>query len=95
IKHAVSVIATIKAFNVATHEIRVLAHALGRISAAGNGLTGIWGLTSGFSQFITMAMFMQGFWFGAHLVREGKNTPGQVMSVFWACLISTSNLQMA
>ncbi|KAG1886662.1 P-loop containing nucleoside triphosphate hydrolase protein [Suillus subluteus] len=71
VERAVSAIATVKAFNAATHETRVL------------------------SRFVTMAMFVQGFWFGAHLVREGKNTPGQVMSVFWACLIATSNLQMA
>ncbi|KAG2051748.1 hypothetical protein BDR06DRAFT_915985 [Suillus hirtellus] len=95
VERAVSAIATIKAFNAATHETRVLSRVLGRVSAAANGLAGIWGLTCGLSQFVTMAMFVQGFWFGAHLVREGKNTPGQVMSVFWACLIATSNLQMA
>ncbi|KAG0696805.1 P-loop containing nucleoside triphosphate hydrolase protein [Suillus ampliporus] len=95
VERAVSAITTVKAFNAATHETRVLSRVLGRVSAAANGLAGIWGLTSGLSQFVTMAMFVQGFWFGAHLVREGKNTPGQVMSVFWACLIATSNLQMA
>ncbi|KAG1721099.1 hypothetical protein EDB19DRAFT_1917511 [Suillus lakei] len=95
VERAVSAIATVKAFNAATHETRVLSRVLGRVSAAANGLAGIWGLTCGLSQFVTMAMFVQGFWFGAHLVREGKNTPGQVMSVFWACLIATSNLQMA
>jgi len=41
-----------------------------------------------------MAMFVQGFWFGAKLVREGKCSAGDVMAVFWACLIATSNLQM-
>lgn len=95
VERAVSAIATVKAFNAATHEARVLSRVLGRVRAAANGLAGIWGLTSGLSQFVTMAMFVQGFWFGAHLVREGKNTPGQIMSVFWACLIATSNLQMA
>lgn len=95
VERAVSAIATVKAFNAAIHETRVLSRVLGRVSTAANGLAGIWGLTCGLSQFVTMAMFVQGFWFGAHLVREGKNTPGQVMSVFWACLIATSNLQMA
>lgn len=94
VERAVSAIATVKAFNAAIHETRVLSRVLERVSGAANGLAGIWGLTSGLSQFVTMAMFVQGFWFGAHLVREGKNTPGQVMSVFWACLIATSNLQM-
>jgi len=41
-----------------------------------------------------MAMFVQGFWFGAHLVRTRAVSPGAVMAVFWACLIATSNLQM-
>jgi len=42
-----------------------------------------------------MATFIEGLWFGTHLVRQGKIQPGGVMSVFWACLIATSNLQMA
>ena len=42
-----------------------------------------------------MAMFVQGFWFGAKLVREGKIGAGDVMAVFWACLIAASNLQMS
>jgi len=39
-------------------------------------------------------MFVQGFWFGAKLVREGSVEPGNVMGVFWACLIATTNFQM-
>jgi len=42
-----------------------------------------------------MAIFVEGSWFGAHLLGEGKNMLGEVMSVLWACLIATSNLQMA
>jgi ATP-binding cassette subfamily B (MDR/TAP) protein 1 len=95
VERTVSAIATVKAFNAAVHETRVLSRVLGRISAAANGLAGIWGLTSGLSQFVMMAMFVQGFWFGAHLVREGKNMSSQIMGVFWACFIATSNLQMA
>ncbi|KAG6328892.1 hypothetical protein ID866_10197, partial [Astraeus odoratus] len=91
VARAVSNIAAIKSFNAQSHEASLLA----RIPAALPSLPGIWGITAGTSQFVTMAMFVQGFWFGAHLVREGKNQPGDVMSVFWACLIATSNLQMA
>ncbi|KAG2006754.1 multidrug resistance protein 1, variant 2 [Coprinopsis cinerea AmutBmut pab1-1] len=54
----------------------------------------VWGLSSGIAQFVMMCMFVQGFWFGSKLVREGKVSPGDVMAVFWACLIATSNLQM-
>ncbi|KAG0694311.1 hypothetical protein DFH29DRAFT_1034636 [Suillus ampliporus] len=46
VERAVFTIATVKAFNAATHEICVLAHVLRRVSAAADGLAGIWGLTS-------------------------------------------------
>jgi ATP-binding cassette subfamily B (MDR/TAP) protein 1 len=57
-------------------------------------LSGVWGFTSGLAHFVMMGMFVQGFWFGSKLVRDGSVTPGDVMAVFWACLIATSNLQM-
>lgn len=83
-------IAAVKSSNAQSHESSLLA----RIPPALPSLPTIWGITAGTSQFVTMAMFVQGFWFGAYLVRQGKNAPGDVMSVFWACLIATSNLQM-
>ena len=54
----------------------------------------VWGFTSGLAQFLMMAMFVQGFWFGAKFVREHKIGAGDVMAVFSACLIAASNLQM-
>lgn len=83
-------IGAVKSSNAQSHESFLLS----RIPPALPSLPTIWGITAGTSQFVTMAMFVQGFWFGAYLVRQGKNAPGDVMSVFWACLIATSNLQM-
>ncbi|KIK97394.1 hypothetical protein PAXRUDRAFT_824978 [Paxillus rubicundulus Ve08.2h10] len=91
VSRVVSNIGAVKAANAASYEHSLLA----RVAVAVKSLAAIWGVTAGTSQFVTMAMFVQGFWFGAHLVRQGKNQPGDVMSVFWACLIATSNLQMA
>jgi ATP-binding cassette subfamily B (MDR/TAP) protein 1 len=91
VSRVTSNIGAVKAANAASYEHSLLA----RVGVAVNSLATIWGVTAGTSQFVTMAMFVQGFWFGAHLVRQGKNQPGDVMSVFWACLIATSNLQMA
>ncbi|KIJ57988.1 hypothetical protein HYDPIDRAFT_53460, partial [Hydnomerulius pinastri MD-312] len=91
VTRVVSTIAGVKASNAASYEHTLLS----RVPIAVPALPKIWGITSGTSQFVSMAMFVQGFWFGAHLVREGKNQPGDIMSVFWACLIATSNLQMA
>lgn len=94
IDRAVSAIATVKAFNAATHESSTLDAVLGRLRVVDHKIVSIWGFTSGVSQFIMMSMFVQAFWFGSKLVKQGKLEPGDVMAVFWACLIATSNLQM-
>ncbi|OJA12761.1 hypothetical protein AZE42_09102 [Rhizopogon vesiculosus] len=65
------------------------------LDAAASEPPAIWGPTSDLCQFVTMAIFVEGAWFGAHLIGEGKNSPSQVISVFWAYLIATSKLQMA
>ena len=94
VDRAVAAIATVKAFNAAPHELSRLSTVLSQCCNATTKLSAVWGLTSGLSQFVMMSMFVQGFWFGARLVRNRTISPGDVMSVFWACLIATSNLQM-
>ncbi|KAG7449558.1 P-loop containing nucleoside triphosphate hydrolase protein [Guyanagaster necrorhizus] len=95
IDRAVSAIATVKAFNAAAQEYASLSTVLDRVKVADKKLVAVWGLTSGLSQFVMMSMFVQAFWFGSKLVKQGKVAPGDVMAVFWACLIATSSLQMS
>lgn len=38
---------------------------------------------------ITLGMFVQGFWFGSHLVNTGQKDPGEILTAFWACLMAT------
>ncbi|KAJ3772085.1 P-loop containing nucleoside triphosphate hydrolase protein [Lentinula raphanica] len=88
-------ISTVKAFTaVPYHKLKLHNLLSGRMRSNEIVLNAIWGLSSGSSQFVMMSMFVQAFWFGSKLVREGTIQPGAVMSVFWACLIATSNLQM-
>ena len=94
IDRAVSAIATVKAFNAASYETARATQSFVNLQLAARRLNIVWGFTSGMAQFVMMGMFVQGFWFGAKLVREHKVGAGDVMSVFWACLIATSNLQM-
>ncbi|KAJ7285724.1 P-loop containing nucleoside triphosphate hydrolase protein [Mycena rebaudengoi] len=94
VDRATSSISTVKAFNAAHYEHTNLGAALDRMTSATKRLNSLWGLTSGLAQFVMMGMFVQGFWFGSKLVKDGKIGPGDVMAVFWACLIATSNLQM-
>ena len=94
IDRVVVAIATVKAFNAQSYEEAQLSHVLDKMQVGANGAVTVWGITSSLSQFATMAMFVQGFWFGAKLVRSGTISAGDVTTVFWACLIATSNLQM-
>ena len=95
VDRAVAAIATVKAFNASDHELKGLKGALTGIKTAGGKLITLWGLNMGLTQFFMMSMFVQAFWYGSKLVREGRNSPGDIMSVFWACLIATSNLHQA
>ncbi|KAL4996924.1 P-loop containing nucleoside triphosphate hydrolase protein [Aspergillus recurvatus] len=36
-------------------------------------------------RFMMFAMFVQGFWYGSHLVLSGKLKPGDVVRAFWSC----------
>ncbi|KAK0457549.1 ABC transporter type 1, transmembrane domain-containing protein [Desarmillaria tabescens] len=94
IDHAVSAVATVKAFNAASQERDSLSTVLDCVKVADKKLVAVWSLTSGLSQFVMMSVFVQAFWFGSKLVKQSKVEPGDVMAIFWTCLIATSNLQM-
>lgn len=46
-----------------------------------------------FVRLIVLSMFVQGFWYGAHLVNTGKKTPGDILTAFWACLMATQTME--
>lgn len=94
IERAINAIATVKAFNAQSAEMGALEPELNKIDSTTVKVNRVWGVTSAMSQFVSMAMFVQGFWFGAKLVRDGTVSAGDVMAVFWACLIAASNLQL-
>ncbi|KAK2466561.1 hypothetical protein APHAL10511_001423 [Amanita phalloides] len=94
VDRAISGIVTVKAFNAIPHELSVASATFHSVERASCKLTGVWGATSGLAQFVMMSMFVQGFWFGAKLVRNRTVSSGDIMAVFWACLIATNNLQM-
>ena len=54
----------------------------------------VWGVSIGTTDFLLLGTFVVGFWYGAKVVRDGRSTAGEVMTVFWACLLAASYLQM-
>ena len=47
----------------------------------------------GFVRLVTLGMFVQGFWYGSHLIDTGKRNPGQILTAFWACLMATQAVE--
>lgn len=94
VDRSVTGISAVKGFNAADQEAGVFSQIMASWRRTIIGLGGLWGLTSGLSQFASMAMFVQAFWFGGKMVSDGKIRAGDVMAIFWACLIAMSNLQI-
>jgi len=44
-------------------------------------------------RWMMFAMFVQGFWYGSSLARNGKLTSGEVMRTFWACLTAAQSIE--
>jgi ATP-binding cassette subfamily B (MDR/TAP) protein 1 len=94
IDRAIASIATVKAFNAQTFEEARANYAINQMRRAARSCAAVWGISFGFSGFIMFGMFVQGFWYGSKLVREGQISPGDVLAVFWSCLIASSSMQM-
>lgn len=95
ISRAVAAISTVKAYNSAQYESTSLGVHLQDLYTVTVKAATLWGFTTAVTQFTLLSMFVQGFWFGSHLIQKGQLTFGEVVSVFWACLIAASNFQMA
>ena len=47
----------------------------------------------GVVRFLILAIFVQGFWYGSHLVQIGSKDSSQILTAFWACLIATQTFE--
>ncbi|BGP41853.1 ATP-dependent permease [Rhodotorula kratochvilovae] len=86
---------TVKAFNAEDYELKGFKVISKNDFTAYIKLHFVWGVRSGITSFLLMAMFVQGFWYGAHLIRTGQSTAAAVNTCFWACMLGSSYLQTA
>ncbi|CEQ43183.1 SPOSA6832_05082 [Sporobolomyces salmonicolor] len=89
----VAAIPTVKAFNAEQQEIKGFQILTKQEFSAYVKLHFVWGLRSGVTQFMLLAMFVQGFWFGAYLISSGKASASTVNTCFWSCLLASGYLQ--
>jgi ATP-binding cassette, subfamily B (MDR/TAP), member 1 len=93
---ALNGIEVVKCMNAEEIELWKFLH---RLKAAGNfykSQAALGALQVAFMQFAVLGMFVQGFWYGGSLIRNGKKDAGDVMTTFWAALMATQSfVQMA
>lgn len=92
VERAVEAINTVKAFNAQTKESNRFQAELRQGCTSYRRTLLWWALRYGATGGMVFATFVQGFWFGSHLVSKGKITPGQVMTVFMSSLLVSSTL---
>ena len=86
---AILAIDTVKCFNRQDFEIWLYRKAIERAARCYLRLAQANALQIGGLRLITLIMFVQGFWFGSHLVNTGQKNPGDILTAFWACLMAT------
>jgi ATP-binding cassette subfamily B (MDR/TAP) protein 1 len=90
---SIASIDTVKCYNGQDFEIWQYANAVKRAAEHYLGQARCNALQIGFVRFATLSMFVQGFWYGTHLVNTGKKNPGDILTAFWACLMATQTIE--
>ncbi|KAF1949133.1 hypothetical protein CC80DRAFT_581734 [Byssothecium circinans] len=81
-------IETVKYFNGEHFEHQRYSNAIARSGGAYKKQANIRGLQLGITQFFTQSIFVQGFWYGSYLAMKGDKNAGQVLTTFWATLMT-------
>ena len=91
----IGAVPTVKAFNAEQYELDGFKDLTKRDFCSYVKLHFVWGLRAGATSTLLMAMFVQGFWYGAHLISTGQSTAAAVNTCFWACMLGSTYLQSA
>ncbi|KAF2177036.1 P-loop containing nucleoside triphosphate hydrolase protein [Zopfia rhizophila CBS 207.26] len=92
VTNAIQSIEFVKCFNGEPFELQKYGRVIARAASLYNRQTNLRSIQLGFMQFITLSMFVQGFWYGSYLVITEKRTAGQVVTTFWAALVAVQGL---
>ncbi|KAJ8098752.1 P-loop containing nucleoside triphosphate hydrolase protein [Lipomyces tetrasporus] len=82
---AISSFQTVKLFNGQSVEAAKFSAHTHDSSKVMHKIAIIYALQQGILKLLVLMLFLQGFWYGGHLVREGGISSGNVLTVFWCC----------
>ncbi|KAF2868020.1 multidrug resistance protein-like protein 2 [Massariosphaeria phaeospora] len=92
VTNAIQSIETVKCFNGERLELQRYIGFIGLAAALYVRQANIRSLQVGFMQFITLSIFVQGFWYGSHLVTSGQKNAGDVVTTFWGALMAVQGI---
>jgi ATP-binding cassette subfamily B (MDR/TAP) protein 1 len=92
IANAIQSIETVKCFNGEDYELHIFTKIAGLAASTYKRVANLRSLQIGTMQFFTLSVFVQGFWYGTHLVKQGDKSVGQVITTFWAALMAISGI---
>jgi ATP-binding cassette subfamily B (MDR/TAP) protein 1 len=90
--NAFSIIDTVKCYNGHLQEQQRYAQSIKQAAECYINQVNWHALQSSVLRFITLGIFVQGFWFGSTLVGDNPESAGQVFAAFWSCLVATNSL---
>jgi ATP-binding cassette subfamily B (MDR/TAP) protein 1 len=89
VMNAFSVIETVKCYNGQASELWRYARILQKAELYYANQVNWNALQAALLRFITLAMFVQGFWFGATLIEKSKEASSSILTAFWLCIMAT------
>ena len=91
--NAIRAIETVKCFNGQEVELSQYASIIKEAARYNLVQARSMALQTGLVRLAILAMFVQGFWYGSHLVNVGQKTPAEILTCFWACLMATQTAE--
>jgi ATP-binding cassette subfamily B (MDR/TAP) protein 1 len=89
---AIQSIETVKCFNGERYELQKFTNIVHAAAVLYRRVASLRSMQIGLIQFFTLSVFVQGFWYGTHLVDTGEVNPGEVFTTFWAALTAISGV---
>jgi ATP-binding cassette subfamily B (MDR/TAP) protein 1 len=86
--NAIQSIEMVKCFNGEQHELQTFKKVTALAAGLYKRVANLRSLQIGAMQFFTLSVFVQGFFYGGHLISAGKKDLGQIVTTFWAALMS-------
>ncbi|KAH7406010.1 P-loop containing nucleoside triphosphate hydrolase protein [Phaeosphaeria sp. MPI-PUGE-AT-0046c] len=90
--NAIQSIELVKCFNGESYELQAFTKATAVAASIYARVANLRSMQVGTMQFFTLSIFVQGFWYGNHIVKSGEKDIEQIITTFWAALMAVQGI---